>query len=146
MTNLITETDLGRYLWVPFNLPETRLQPNVEQTVSILTLPPGQSATLAWLSVHLIRVLVLAAVPTKINEGYASAYAGLYGGRADTLAGPPGEPLAYAGTDLPGTIGTFPIHQAWPINEADTYGIFVVNNLSNPPVDVSVSGAWLIHL
>ena len=145
-SNLVTEDDLKRYQYVPFNLPETRLNPGIEQTVSMIQTTQGQKLTLAWLSVHLIRVLVLNAVPAKANPTYNSVYAGLYGNRADRLAGPPGEPLAYAGTDVPGTIGVFPPAQVWPIDQPDTYGIFVINNLINPPVYVSVSGAWLVRL
>lgn len=146
MNTLVTHRDLGRWIWVPFNLSETRLTPGVEQTVHTLTLAAGQQATLAWLSIHLIRILVLSAVPTKINPGYAAVYAGLFGSQALGLQGAPGEPLVYAGTDLPGTIGTLPPHQAWPISVPDNYAVMVVNNLNNPPVDVSVSGAWLVHL
>jgi hypothetical protein len=145
-TNLITGKELQRYKWVPFCLPETRLQPGVEQTVSTLTLLPGQRATLAWLSVHVIRILVLRAVPVKLNPAYDAVYAGLFGTGATRLAGPPGQPLVYAGTDLPGTIGHFPPHQAWPIDEPDTYAVFAINNLTNPPVDASVTGSWLVHL
>jgi hypothetical protein len=145
-SQFITEDDLGRYLWVPFNLPETMLEPGVEQTVTMLQLAQGQRATLSWLSVHLIRMLVLSAPPMKNNPTYNSVYAGLYGSRADLLAGPPGEPLAYVGVDIPGTVGVFPPAQVWPLDQPDTYGVFVVNNLNNPPVYVSVSGAWLIHL
>lgn len=145
-STLVTEDELGRYLWVPFNLPETRLNPGIEQTVSMIQTVQGQRLTLAWLSIHLIRVLVLTAVPVKANSSYNSVYAGLYGQRADLLAGPPGEPLAYAGVDIPGTVSVFPPAQVWPIDQPDTYGIFVVNNLTNPPAYVSVSGAWLVHL
>lgn len=145
-STLVTEDDLGRYLWVPFGLPETLLNPGIEQTVSMLQLAPGQKATLAWLSVHLIRIKVLNTIPVKANPTYNSVYVGLYGNRADLLEGPPGEALAYAGVDIPGTIGVFPPAQVWPLDQPDTYGVFVVNNLTNPPAYASVSGAWLIHL
>jgi hypothetical protein len=141
----LTSADLGRHLWVPFNLPETRIQPGVEQLIHILQLSPGQRATLVWLSVNLIRVLVLTAAPVKLNPGYNSVYAGLFGGGADRLTGAPGQPLVYAGTDLPGTVGVFPAQQAWPLDEPDTYAVMLVNNLTNPPIDASASGAWLVH-
>ncbi len=145
-SELITEDDLGRYLWIPFNLPETLLNPGIEQTVSMLTLAQGQRATLAWLSVHLVRILVLTAIPVKGNPTYNSVFAGLYGSRADLLAGPPGEALAYVGVDIPGVVKVFPPAQVWPLDQPDTYGVFVVNNLTNPPVYASVSGTWLVHL
>jgi len=131
---------------VPFSLPETRLRPGVEQTINVLTLSSGQQATLAWLSVHLIRIAALTAVPTKTNTSFAAIYAGLFGSRADELTGAPGQPLVYAGVDFPGTIGVLPPHQAWPITAPDTYAVMVVNNLIDPPADVTVSGAWLLHI
>lgn len=136
---LATNFDLDAKIGIPFGLCESRLDPGVSVPVAILKLTAGQSLSMNWLDLNLIR-MVFGAVPTKRNPGLGAVYAGLIGGRADLIGGPPGQPLSYVGVDTPGSKRLSPWLGPVTITETDTYSVIVVNNLKDARLDVCVTG------
>ncbi len=131
--------DLDAKIGIPFGLCESRLDPGISVPVATLQLSAGQTVSLNWLNLHLIR-MIFGAVPTKRNPGLGAVYAGLIGGRADLIGGPPGQPLSYVGIDTPSAKRLSPWLGPVTIAETDTYSVIVVNNLRDAQLDVCVSG------
>lgn len=145
MTNsFFTLSSLARRLYVPFNMSETRLEPNTAQPVAFITILLGQKLRLAWLQLHFISVNGDPSnPPNKVNLALAASYAGLYGSRANYIIEPAGQPLVYVPCEVPGVNLVDP-NFAEDISAPDTYGIMVINNFQDAAVDVSVTGAFCV--
>src|SRR5574343_194494 len=128
--SLATKYEFDNRLDIPFNLAESRLDASLSLPVASLRLSAGQRVSLTWLNLHLIR-LVIGTIPRKRNPGFGAAYVGLFGGRSDLIGGPPGQPLAYVGLDIPGGKRLSPWLGQVEISEPDTYTVLLVNNLIN---------------
>ena len=139
-----TNAQFATQLWVPFNLSQTNLSPGSCTPLGVLSLGQGQSATLSWLTLHFVRLLA-GYVPSKLNQSLNSVYVGLYGSEGSLIQVIPGQPLAYAGLDVPGVTQLSPAF-APHLAEPDTYTVLVVNNLRDAAVNVVTTGTWRVVL
>ena len=142
--SVLTTTQLGQQLWVPFGCPQTILAPGGCQPLGTLQLKLPQVASLKWLTLHYVR-MINSGVPTKLNPGLAAVYVGLYGSEGALIQVIPGQPLAYIGIDIPGvaTLGPAFVPE---IGEPDTYTLLLVNNMIDTDAIVTASGTWHINL
>lgn len=146
MNAFITSRQLDARLQAPFSLPQSRLKAEAAQPVAFVGLALGQRLRLAWLHLHLVRVDGDPFVaPVKANPSLGAAYAGLYGGRANYILEPTGQPMSYIARDIPGAVLMSPVFYE-EVSSPDVYSVVVVNNFKDAEIDVSVSGAFLIEL
>lgn len=145
MNSLVTLASFNRAIDVPFNLPQSTLQPNTAEQVAIISVLPGQQLQLRWLSIHLVKINVSPVqIPTKINPSLATTYAGLIGDRAQFLTAPAGRPLIYVPVDLPGVAHSSP---AFALDlSPGTYALIAVNNLVETSIEVTVCGSFRVTL
>jgi hypothetical protein len=146
VNNFVTERRLDARLYLPFNLPQARLDPDTAQPVAFVSLLLGQRLRLAWLNLHLVRVLGDSfTAPTKANPSLAASYTGLYGGRANYITEPTGQPLSYTACDIPG-VGLFNPVFYEDVSAPDVYSVIVVNNFKDAQIDVCVSGSFMVEI
>lgn len=145
MNSFVTTSQLGSRLQIPFNLSQARLEPDTAQPVAFVNLVLGQKLRLSWLHLHLVRVVGDPFVPpTKANPSLAAAYTGLYGGRANYIIEPTGQPMSYVACDIPGVGFLNPVFFE-DVSSPDVYSVIVVNNFKDAEIDVCVSGSFLVE-
>lgn len=132
-------------MYLPFNLPQARLDPDTAQPIAFVSLKLGQKLRLAWLNLHLVRLVGNSfTAPTKVNPSLAASYAGLYGGRANYILEPTGQPMSYTACDIPGASLFNPVFFE-DVSSPDVYSVIVVNNFRDAQIDVCVSGSFMVE-
>jgi hypothetical protein len=145
VNNFVTQKSLDSRLYLPFNISQARLVQDTAQPVAFVGLVLGQRLRLAWLHLHLIRVLGgVINSPTKINPSLGACYTGLYGSRANYILQPPGQPMSYVSCEVPGCRWANPVFYE-DVSSPDIYSVIVINNFKDAEIDVSVSGAFCVE-